>query len=211
MPLAKAVQLVWFDGWDWLRQLLLVAAVVGIVAAVIAPGTLRDAVVDRELREWSRRERAAAVLWTLLPAVAVWAVVLGYNQAVMHNALAMEPGQGCRLLDDSGAARAACTVAVIGFGEEYLYRGLLLVLAVQARLDYRNFLLLSLSFAAWHLPDDPGNSGNELAARAVAFAATFVLSHFVLFVVRRRSRSVAGPAILHASTNLSLLLVTTPA
>ena len=199
----------WFDGWDWLRQLLLVAASVAIVAVVTAPGTLRDAVVDRRLGGSSQREQRGAVLWTLLPPLVVWAAVLGYNHVVTHNALAMEQGQGCHLLDSSTAARAACTVAVVGFGEEYLYRGLLFVLAVQARLARWNFALVCLSFAAWHLADDPGDVSNQLLARAGAFALTFALS-MVLFLVRRRSRSVAGPALLHASTNLSLLLVTMP-
>jgi membrane protease YdiL (CAAX protease family) len=100
--------------------------------------------------------------------------------------------------------RALGTAVVIGFGEEYLFRGLLLVLAVRARLTFAGFLLVSVSFAAWHLPDawDDG-----AVAAGVTFAAMLLVSQLVLVPLRLRSRSLAGPALLHAANNLALRLV----
>ncbi len=145
-----------------------------------------------------------AVLWVVTPAVIWWAVLLlqaGVRGKTLDGTLG---GEGCVLWANGGAGRALCSALVIAFGEEYLYRGLLLVLALRSDLDQYGFMLLSLSFAAWHLPDAWGE-GAEVAV--ITFLATFAFSHLIFFPLRLRSRSLAGPALLHAANNVGLRLV----
>jgi membrane protease YdiL (CAAX protease family) len=145
-----------------------------------------------------------AVLWVVTPAVIWWAVLLlqaGVRGKALDGTLG---GEGCVLWADGGAGRALCIALVIALGEEYLYRGLLLVLAVRAHLDQYGFVLLSLSFAAWHLPDAAGKGG---AVAVMTFLATFAFSHLIFFPLRLRSRSLAGPVLLHAANNVGWRLV----
>ena len=53
-------------------------------------------------------------------------------------------------------AEVLFTVRLIGVGEQYLYRGLLLILAIKGELQTVGLALLSLSFGFWHLPDELG-------------------------------------------------------
>ncbi len=88
-------------------------------------------------------------------------------------------------------------------GEEYIHRGLLYVLAISSGHHRMGFFAVNLSFAAWHLPDEWGNSFWQIAFVMVAM---FVAS-FAFFVIRRRSENLAGPALLHAANNVGFSLI----
>lgn len=161
--------------------------------------------------EWGRAHRVPngddgpdrAVLWTVAPATICWIAVL-LTAAVRYQPFDGTLGDFELPLVGGAGGRALGTAVVIGFGEEYLFRGLLLVLAVRARLTFAGFLLVGVSFGAWHLPDvwDDG-----AVAAGVTFAAMLAVSQLVLVPIRLRSRTLAGPALLHAANNLALRLV----
>jgi membrane protease YdiL (CAAX protease family) len=107
------------------------------------------------------------------------------------------------LLADGGAGRLLFTAVVVGLGEEYLYRGLLLALALRTGFHRLGFLALSVSFAAWHLPDAWGDLGQVI----IVVTVTFLAAHVVLYPLRLRSRTLAGPVLLHTAVNASILLL----
>ena len=102
------------------------------------------------------------------------------------------------------AGLALGTALVIGLGEEYLFRGLLFAAAIGARLERRGFLLVSFSFAAWHIPDAWDGGALVIAGTILAM---FTVSHAVLVPLRLRCRSLGGPALLHAAHNVAMNLM----
>jgi membrane protease YdiL (CAAX protease family) len=268
LPLAKAVQLAWFEGRLVERQLLLVA--VGLAAVAVTVRPWRRAVLDwqllspvasddpaggrQEMRATrlllaaggpvlcvaavaahvhtgsrplvvvlsaaavlplavlaaaERRRRRAApggsrvLLWAVAPAT-LWWVVIVLGAAATGRPFDGTLGDVEAPLVAGDAGRALTTALVIGFGEEYLFRGLLLVLAIRARLTAVGYLAVGLSFGAWHLPDA---SDEGAVAMGVTFVAMTAVSQLVLVPLRLRSRTLAGPALLHAANNLALRLV----
>lgn len=140
-----------------------------------------------------------AVLWTVAPAVLLWTILV--VQGAVRD-LDFDGELATQTLFLGGApGRALFTILVIGIGEEYFFRGLLVVLAVRARLQTVGLALISVSFGAWHIPDEWSHGAVSVAATFVAMAA---VSQFVLLPVRLRSRSLAGPTLLHTANNLAL-------
>jgi membrane protease YdiL (CAAX protease family) len=181
-------------GWSMLTVTISLVVPLAAVAVFV--------VIERRREEAWRRGQGPqpdrAVLWSVVPAVVWWCAVLlvggwiaGYDTLPTGTTLVSSaPGGG---LD---------TAVVIGFAEEYLFRGLLFALAIRSGLDRAGFVAVSLSFALWHLPDatSPGHA-------AVSLAVTFLASQLVFFPLRLRSRGVAGPALLHAANNVAFRML----
>jgi membrane protease YdiL (CAAX protease family) len=149
-----------------------------------------------------------AVLWAIAPGLVVWCTVLliALARATPLDATMTGDGTGRTSVTPllaGGGGRLLFTFLVVGLGEELIYRGLLLALVIANRLDQFGAVLVSISFAAWHLPDAWGDAGEVVAV----LAATFLASHLALIPVRLRSRTLTGPVLLHTATNASLLLL----
>ncbi|MCA1706094.1 MAG: CPBP family intramembrane metalloprotease [Actinobacteria bacterium] len=124
-----------------------------------------------------------AVLWMVAPAVLLFAILLLSAWARERDLDPLVEGAGCvipkscpELVMHGAGGRALFTVVVIGLGEEFLYRGLLLVLALAAKLEQLGFALVSLSFAGWHLPDalSSPRDTNTVLLGAGTFVAMFL-------------------------------------
>ncbi len=230
---APAPQSRWLADWRWARFVLAIGAPMLCGLSVLAHlsgsstrGTTLIAcsalVPLAALAIWERKRELGwrslggigeapdrALLWTVAPATLLWVGVLGLS-AIRGVDFGMDLG-GFELAGVHGAGgKALGTVVVIGFGEEILFRGLLLVLAVRAGLDRVGFALVSLSFAAWHIPDALPDGGWTLEASwnvGLTVAAMFAVSQAIFVPLRLRCRSLGGPALLHAANNLSLRLI----
>lgn len=144
-----------------------------------------------------------AALWLAAPAVMWWVllVMIGYlREGTLSRDLG---GFGLPWLNNR-AGLALGTALVVGLGEEYLFRGLLFAAAVGVRLERGGFLLVSFSFAAWHIPD--AWDGGALAVAGTVLAM-FAVSHAVFVPLRLRCRSLGGPALLHAAHNVAMNLM----
>jgi membrane protease YdiL (CAAX protease family) len=218
------------DDWRWARLFLGVAIVAADVAAgvavveewpaaAVAWAAAIALVLACALGIWelarSRRPPAGrpppdrAVLWTVLPATLIWAAPLLVASVVGHRldpTLGADPG-ACTLWVAGNGGHALCTAVVIGFGEEYLYRGLLLVLAVKARLRHFGVAVINAGFGLWHVPDALSGScelSHRLLGAVGVMAATFLLGQLILMPLRLRSRNVVAPALVHAGNNVLL-------
>ena len=143
-----------------------------------------------------------AVLWVVAPAVLLW------TGLIVQHAVRGLPFDGPladrSLLLPGAPGRALFTVLVIGVGEEYLFRGLLLVLAIRAKLETVGFVAISLSFGFWHLPDALGDGAPNVV---LTVAAMTLVSQLVFIPLRLRCRSLAGPALLHTANNLGFRML----
>ncbi len=211
--------------WAWLAvgvaaPLLCAVSVVSHVqgsqnATVALTATALVPLIALSVWEWRRhrafRDRPApnrprphrAMLWTVAPATFWWVAIILVS-AVLSNTFDGTLGDFEFPYVEGAGGRALGTTVVIGFGEEYLFRGLLLVLAVAGKLSGGGFAVIGVSFGLWHLPD-AWNDG--AATAAVTVAAMFAVSQVVFIPLRLRSRTVAGPALLHAAHNLALRLI----
>jgi membrane protease YdiL (CAAX protease family) len=164
------------------------------------------AVVLLTCHEWSRRALVPrpdrAVLWAVAPATLWWVVILFYG-AMRSDRFNGTLGD-FEVLADGAAGKALGTVIVIGFGEELLFRGLLLVAAGRAKLSGCGYVIVSVSFGAWHVPDALSEGWVITVGTFVAMTA---VSQLVLVPLRLRSRTLAGPALLHAANNLAFRLL----
>jgi membrane protease YdiL (CAAX protease family) len=123
------------------------------------------------------------------------ALILGFENRL---------GGGQRLLAGGTVGRVLFIAIVIGLGEEYLFRGLLYAIAQKTGLGGGDGWLLSLSFAAWHIPDALPDGPIFVVGTMMAM---FVVSHFVLYPLRRASGNVASPALVHIVSNVGLSFV----
>lgn len=156
--------------------------------------------------EWARRavlpKPDRAVLWAVGPATLWWAVILFFG-AIRSDRFDGSLGD-FEVLGQGATARALGTVLVIGFGEELLFRGLLLVAAARSGLSGGSYLIVSISFGLWHVPDAWPNGWVVTVGTFLAMAA---VSQLVFVPLRLRSRTLAGPALLHAANNLAFRLL----
>lgn len=106
---------------------------------------------------------------------------------------------------------------VTAFGEELLFRGFLLAMALIATSPRRvegvrdrtvlGYWVVSISFGLWHLGDaleDVRNDWSWVAAMLVVtgtMLTTTIASRFVLIPLRVRTRSLAAPVLAHFSAN----------
>lgn len=196
LPFAKWLQVDVVDQWrnvDWIRQLILCAVLVLVVRALY--GSWRPAL------PWQAAGRSRPVLWTVLPALAAAMVIASLGSLIgFENRV----GGGQRLLLGGTAGRVLFIAIVIAIGEEYLFRGLLYAIAQKTGLDRAQGWLLSLSFAAWHIPDALPDGPILVVGSMMAM---FAVSHLVLYPLRRASGNVLAPALLHAVSNVGLSFI----
>jgi membrane protease YdiL (CAAX protease family) len=183
----KAVQLAWWpdeSGEDLLpalvRQVLLLAAVTAWLKA-----QTREP-LDRLAAEVGATTSGGAAKWSL--------AVLGAF-VLVASALSSPPGLAVVNL-----------VVVTAFGEELLFRGLLLAMADRCGdTPRRATVRVSVLFGLWHIPDAAGDGALWLAA-SVVFPA--LASALALVPLRRRTGSVLPPTAAHAVVNGGLLMAT---
>ena len=106
---------------------------------------------------------------------------------------------------------------VTAFGEELLFRGFLLAMALLATSPGRvkdvrdrtpfGYWVVSISFGLWHLGDALKDVKADwswvptLLLVAVTVLATTIASRFVLIPLRIRTQSLAAPVLVHFSAN----------
>lgn len=188
----------WLDGDVWTdlaRQALLAVAAATVVYVVTDRPPLVDFSRMIGLRplvvDVGPARRAAA--WAVVPLlVSVAAVTVAATVFDFEVYLTRE-----RLVD---------LVVVVAFGEELLYRGLLLVIAYKAVGRWRGELATAMAFALWHVPDALGDSaGGSIGWRVATLAVQLVVTAaggLMFSWMRHRTRTLAGPVGLHIATNL---------
>jgi membrane protease YdiL (CAAX protease family) len=206
LPIVKWLQLSFVVGWqnsDTARQVVLIVFTALVARALCGdwspanpwqPGQPPSTVP-------AHRTALTAALWTVGPAVFVGAAIVCIGLlAGFENRL----GDGQRMFMSGAGGRALFIALVIGFGEEYLFRGLLLATASRCGLGRAGFWPVSLSFAVWHIPD-------ALPAGVLSVAATMVamfgVSHLILIPLRRKTGNVLSPALVHAVNNVGLSFI----
>jgi membrane protease YdiL (CAAX protease family) len=162
-------------------------------AACLFAQTVVELVRRRPNADTSTAERTPTMLWISVP------IVL----SCLGTAIAL----GVRSDSTSlSVDRFTELVIVTALGEEFIFRGCLLVLAARALPSRAVSLVTALSFGAWHVGDAWTSSGGDRAiSRAVHIAGTVLVTFvggLVFTFVRRRSRSLAGPILAHVATNL---------
>ncbi len=196
LPLTKWLQVSVVDQWhsvDIVRQVFL--CVVLAIGVRLLYGSW-----DRAL-PWHTELRPRARLWTLGPALLVAAAIIALGLII---GFGNYMGGGQRLIFGGTAGRVLFTIIVIGFGEEYLFRGLLYAIAEKTGLDGGRFWLLSVSFAAWHIPDALPDG---LFFVVGTMAAMFAVSYLVLYPLRRASGNILAPTLVHAINNVGLSFI----
>jgi membrane protease YdiL (CAAX protease family) len=113
---------------------------------------------------------------------------------------------------EAGLDVAELGAAAIGTGlfEELIFRGGLQSLAIRARHGLVRVLVPGLAFGAWHVIDGIRDAQDLSVGFAILFVAGTVVataasSWMILEPLRLRSRSILGPAFLHAAVNCGLL------
>lgn len=169
----------------------------GAGAAAVCVGVLAVLEIVR-YRRWKRRPAGTTppdrrVAWTSTP---LTLTCIGASVA-----LAVRSGSG----GQSGTDLAELVV-ITAFGEEFIYRGCMLVLAYRVLPSWAAQVVTALSFGAWHLGDAWNDScGDDLGWRVVRLVATALataVGGLVFTFVRRRSRSLVGSVLAHVATNL---------
>jgi membrane protease YdiL (CAAX protease family) len=127
----------------------------------------------------------------------------GPRPAALASALAVATFSAAALLVGSPPTLSILTlVAVTGFGEELLFRGLMLGAAEATGHSHQAApIIVSVLFGLWHVPAASPNI-------AVAVVATTLASLFVLIPLRRRTGSLLVAAAAHTVGNGIGLLVT---
>jgi len=162
----------------WSRELRLVLSYVAIVLPVAIA-------VRNRTRFGLRRERLGVAL-------ASGAVLAAGALGVGRPTLFAAPPSA----EQAGTLGA---LAVVGFVEEAMFRGVLQADLVAWLDRWRGLLATAVLFTAWHIPQRllDGASGADLAASlGPVFITGTVLGLFMLAV-----RNVVGPAILHTAIN----------
>ncbi len=206
LPVGKWIQVDVVEGWsgaDSIRQLLLAAGLTFLAVALYRDTPWWKPALAWQFRVPSRQAPGwrTQLAWTLGPAAVLGVVILALGLVFgFDNRL----GEGGTLFGESTAGRITFIAIVIALGEEYLFRGLLVTIALRTRLDRGGLWALSLSFAVWHIPDA---SSEGLIAVVGTLIAMFFVSHLALYPIRMRSNGIAGVALLHATSNIGLSFI----
>jgi membrane protease YdiL (CAAX protease family) len=97
-------------------------------------------------------------------------------------------------------------VLVTALGEEFIFRGCMLVLAYRALQPWAAEAVVALSYGAWHIGNAWTRSRGEVAgSRAAQIVGTVLvtaIAGLIFSFLRRRSGSLAGPVLAHVGVNL---------
>ncbi len=176
------------DGWP--RWVL-----VGVAAAALVPVVVLELMRRRPSRyvpDGAALKRPSMVWFVvpIVPAALGAAVALAVRGEVGH----LEPD------------RLAEMAAVTAFGEELIFRGLLLAMCYRVMRPFAAHVLTALSFGAWHIGDAWNDAAGEGAAArvvvVVAVVAVTTVAGIVLAYLRRRSRSLLAPTLAHLGVSL---------
>lgn len=175
------------EGWTWLwMDEPYVQA--GLTVAALLPLAVLC------LFEWQRRSTVPApartALWTVAGGVVLWVGLVApplARQGPFHD---IELGE---------------TLLVTALGEEVIFRGLLLVLALAAGWAGFSFVAVSVGFGLWHIPDVlAGKCDPSWGAGLVTFTAMFLVAQLIFTPLRLRSSTIAAAVLLHAAWNIGL-------
>jgi hypothetical protein len=191
LSLLAGAEFVRYARWRWPQQ----ADVVDRGGEAVEDGEDKHAAsVVVEVRERPRRR----ILWAVAP------LVLVALAAVLSLVVDREPSA----LSDQELAEL---LVVTAFGEELVFRGLLLVLAYRLFDRVPAEVATAVAFGLWHVPDalaDGGGSGVGVQIAVVAAQVVATSAAGIGFSwLRHRTESLAGPVGAHVATNLPGLVL----
>jgi membrane protease YdiL (CAAX protease family) len=124
-------------------------------------------------------------------------IALSFMYLILSTAPALFLG---KLLTYNGFAATIYFLSV-GFGEEYLFRGFVLIRCSTWLGDTAGLILVSTMFAFVHLPQRIFVMGMD-PSEAIVSAIMLLPISLLLGYIMLRTRNIVGPAILHTIANL---------